>query len=101
MEMGRARRAKLMRRIMNRCNVDGECWIWTGPTSGNGRGGGYGRFNFGGRTMAVHRAMYVIVFGPIPTNKHIDHKCRNRLCCNPSHLECVTPKENAKRRDKK
>jgi hypothetical protein len=44
--------------------------------------------------MATH------YFGYIPGNKQVDHKCRNRLCCNPEHLELVSQKENCRRRDK-
>lgn len=27
----------------------------------------------------------------------LDHLCRNRWCCNPAHLESVTPAENVRR----
>lgn len=29
----------------------------------------------------------------------IDHLCKNRACCNPVHLECVSLSENVRRRD--
>ena len=54
-----------------------------------------------GQTVAVHLVMYTLCFGYIPSKKQIDHKCNNRLCCNPNHLEMVTPKQNAKRREKR
>lgn len=97
------RRESIRQRIFKRCEVRrgelGECWLWTGPTSGKGRGGGYGRAKLDGGTVAVHRVMFIIEYGPIPPRKQIDHKCRNRLCCNPDHLEMVTHKQNQKRRD--
>jgi len=77
----------------------GDCWIWDGPTSGNGRGGGYPRMCLDGQTVAVHRVIFTHFFGFIPGRKQIDHMCRNRLCCNPDHLELVTHKENQRRRD--
>lgn len=100
------RRAEIMQKIVRNCKavpspegVEGPCWEWQGGTSGNGRGGGYGRVCISGGTMAVHRVVYQIIHGPIPNKKQIDHKCKNRLCCNPQHLEMVTHKENQKRRD--
>ena len=54
-----------------------------------------------GATMAVHRVMWAIQNGPIPHKKQIDHLCGNRLCCNPTHLDLVTHKQNQRRRDKR
>ena len=33
----------------------------------------------------------------MPEGLVIDHKCRNRLCCNPDHLEAVTQAVNVQR----
>ena len=74
------------------------CHIWQGPTSGKGRGGGYGRMSLNGQTVAVHLVVYSHFYGYIPGKKQIDHLCNNRLCCNPLHLEMVTHKTNQKRR---
>lgn len=97
------RRLELFRRITDRVKIDPEsgCWIYEGSDSGNGRGGGYGRIRVCGATMAVHRVMFQIFNGPIPSTRHVDHvkpKCISRRCCNPDHLEDVTHKENQKRR---
>ena len=78
--------------------VISPCHIWTGPTSGEGKGGGYGRMCLDGQTVAVHLVIYTHYNGYIPSKKHIDHLCNNRLCCNELHLEMVTPKQNQKRR---
>ena len=78
--------------------VSSPCHIWQGPTSGNGRGGGYGRMCLNGTTVAVHIVVFTHYFGYIPPKKQIDHLCNNRLCCNPDHLEMVTHKTNQKRR---
>lgn len=77
----------------------GACWMWTGPTSGCGRGGNYPRMCLDGGTVAVHLVVFTHYNGLIPPRKQVDHLCRRRLCCNPKHLEMVTHKRNQKRRD--
>lgn len=95
------RRDRILRKIMRRIRVDRQtgCWLWTGPTSGEGRGGGYARMCLDGQTVAVHRVVYTHYYGYVPGKKQIDHTCRNRRCCNPEHLKMVTHKENQRRRD--
>jgi hypothetical protein len=100
------RREKLIAKIFARCKIvpgplDTPCYEWQGRDSGKGRGGGYGRVDIDGGTVAVHRAIYTLFFGIIPPKKQIDHKCKNRRCCNPAHLEMVTHKQNQRRRRKK
>jgi hypothetical protein len=79
-------------------NKPSPCHIWTGPDSGTGRGGGYGRMSLNNQTVAVHLVVYTHYYGYIPGKKQIDHRCNNRLCCNPAHLEMVTHLRNQKRR---
>lgn len=74
------------------------CRLWTGPTSGTGRGGRYGRMCVDGATMAVHIVIWVIENGPIPPRKQIDHLCMRRDCCEETHLEMITHKKNQRRR---
>lgn len=80
---------------------EGPCWIWQGGNSGTGRGGGYGRMSMHDRTVAVHRVMATHEYGFIPPHMHVDHRCENRLCCNPRHLEVCTHKKNQRRRAKR
>lgn len=96
-----SRRNEILARVRERIRVDPEtdCWLWTGPTSGDGRGGGYPRMSLDGRTVAVHRVMAVHEFGFLHPGRHVDHTCRTRLCVNPAHLEPVTHLENCRRRD--
>lgn len=89
----------LLKVLANVIKTEDGCWIWQGGHSGTGRGGGYPRMSLDGQTVAVHRIMYVHFNGFVPSKKQIDHKCRNRLCVNPHHLEMVTHKENQRRRD--
>lgn len=99
------RRATIIERIYQRVEVrdmgyaGSPCHIWTGPDSGSGRGGGYGRMSLNGQTVAVHLVVFTHFFGFIPGKKQIDHLCNNRLCCNPAHLEMVSHLRNQRRRD--
>jgi len=64
-----------------------ECWKWAGLIDRKG----YGRYCnrvFG--THLAHRISYLLLVGPIPDGKELDHVCRNRGCVNPAHLEPVT-----------
>lgn len=74
------------------------CWVWTGPTSGEGRGGGYPRMWLDGQTVAVHIVMWTNEHGFVPGRRQLDHLCRNRCCVNPDHLELVTHVVNQRRR---
>lgn len=66
----------------------GNCWLWTGALVR-----GYGVY----RNKYVHRLSYERFIGHIPLSMEADHLCRNKACCNPNHLEIVTPTENKRR----
>jgi hypothetical protein len=73
--------------------VTESCWLWEGYTDP----AGYGHARVEGKVVAVHRAAYEAVKGPIPPDLEIDHLCRVRNCYNPAHLEAVTHAENVRR----
>jgi len=76
-----------------------ECWPW--PGAKNAKGYGIRPFKVNGRqtSTTAHRVVWERVVGPIAVGLQLDHLCRNRECCNPSHLEPVTPLENSLRGD--
>lgn len=73
------------------------CWIWTGGINKSG----YGTFSWNGHHRYTHRLAYTWLVGTIPKGLQLDHVkargCKSRACCNPAHLEPVTPEENARR----
>ena len=74
------------------------CWIWLAANHGatSKRDALYGHYGKIGGQYA-HRWAYRLCVGPIPHGLQIDHRCRNKSCVNPAHLEAVTLKENLRR----
>lgn len=75
--------------------ADNGCWNWTGKV--DRPVGGYGYIYHRGRWYRAHRVFYVAAKGAPAAGLDLDHLCRNRLCCNPDHLEAVTRSENNRR----
>lgn len=68
-----------------------ECWLWSRATTK----AGYGVFRdpITGKNAYAHHYAYRLWVSPdLP--KIVRHKCRNRHCCNPDHLEGGTHLEN-------
>ena len=75
----------------------GGCWEWNGYISPLGYGYVYGH--------GAHRLIYSYYKADIPKGSVLMHKCDNRRCVNPDHLEPGTQQDNvadmyAKRRGK-
>jgi hypothetical protein len=59
----------------------------------------YRRMSIDGVFDHVHRHAHRAFIGPIPDGYDIAHLCHNRVCCNPAHLEAMSPADNIVQRD--
>jgi hypothetical protein len=69
----------------------GQCWDWVGPVMG-----GYGKLKSLNKTVSIHRFSYLLHKGEIPTDMVVMHRCDNKICANPDHLETGTSIQNIK-----
>lgn len=74
------------------------CWVWIGR---HWFPNGYGahRTGPGKGARPAHVIAYEHHVGPVPDGLQLDHRCRNRACVNPDHLEPVTGSVNTLRQD--
>lgn len=85
---------------------DNNCIKWVGSTNAvNGYGQTrisphyHGLRKRNGKSPKVtqaHRLLYSLVRGPIPDGMTLDHRCENRWCVNPYHLEPETQGNNSR-----
>ena len=69
--------------------TEGGCWEWP-----NRRDDGYGIVRFKGTRWRVHRLTYHHMCTPLSKAVVVHHKCGNRSCCNPEHLQGTTAAAN-------
>ncbi len=68
------------------------CWEWKGAIlNGYGR---VGRHSSERHDVLAHRVSYGLHVGGIPDGMFVHHKCANRRCVNPDHLELTTARQN-------
>lgn len=68
-----------------------ECWIYEGPAYWSN---GYPIIKRHNKNWIVSRFVYYFFTGRDYHGKEVHHKCKNRACVNPFHLEELTGKKH-------
>lgn len=75
---------------MDKVEITDSCWLWVGCKHGKG----YGNFHMNKKVTLAHRASYMLFVGNLDPSTVVHHKCHNRRCVNPEHLQTVSHHEN-------
>lgn len=74
--------------------METPCWLWT---AGKDHDLGYGRFRLHGKQQRAHRIAFVLSGGVFTEAKpQANHRCHNRVCCNPDHMYAGNQLENVR-----
>lgn len=72
----------------------GDCHLWKEECAHDEAGYGVAR-DWNGKVRRTHIIVYELYTGaPVPDDEVVDHECRIHGCCNFSHLQAKTRKEN-------
>lgn len=75
---------------VNKTEDSNECWEW--QAGKNSRG--YGRVKIKGKVYRAHRVAYLLAYGYLDPQLHLQHICDNPSCINHNHLIPGTSVEN-------
>ena len=105
------KQARLWARLMRFTNittppkgVEGNCYIYTGPTNGGWRGTQYGKITVWDPIkkrhtgVSTHKLAHETFKRKIPDGHECGHKCHRSLCWNPDHTRGISKETNTKER---
>jgi len=69
-----------------------QCWEWHGPSTH----AGYAAMPIKNTWYTGHRISYFLHHGAITDGMVVRHRCDNKICTNPEHLELGTMSDNIK-----
>jgi hypothetical protein len=67
-----------------------ECWPWRGYVAPSGHGQTMLQYV----PMYAHRKAWILTHGRIRSGLCVNHRCDNKLCCNPMHMYLGTRADN-------
>ncbi len=67
-----------------------ECWPWLGYVKPSG----HGLTQLDCMPIHAHRKAWILTKGQIRDGLCVNHRCDNKLCCNPAHLYLGTRADN-------
>lgn len=76
--------------LLTRTAQHDDCLFWMDAQNGYG----YGTTWHSGEQWASHRLSYFLSCGEHPGSSIVHHKCANRLCIRPDHLQLVSHVDN-------
>lgn len=77
--------------LMAHTTIKDECLFWKGKTTSSN----YGHCTISGQQIVVHRVVYALTNQKdVSSIAQVHHKCANRKCINPDHLQEVSNREN-------
>lgn len=74
-----------------RSTVRDGCYVWDLRTSEDG----YGKMAWKGQDWRVHRFAYHYLVDYLPKSTMVHHRCSNKACWRPEHLQAVSHVDNA------
>jgi hypothetical protein len=80
----------LMVRLLDWCvecedGYETPCWTWQGYTDLDG----YPEMKWRGKKFRTARVAFVAFGGYLKDGEDVDHRCQNRTCVNPDHLQAT------------